>query len=121
MHHRAQSSLIILQTALTLVLLVGAGLLFRTMRHLWSVNPGFETYQLVSFKAGISPDLTKTPEAMRIAYRQLMGRIQQLPGVQSADLTTLARSAEWTTKSPFGWIRMNLDRLRKRRACFSTP
>src|SRR5277367_2244089 len=34
-HHRAQSSLVIVQMALTLVLLVGAGLLFRTIRHLW--------------------------------------------------------------------------------------
>src|SRR5271156_7038749 len=39
-HHRAQSSLVIVQMALTLVLLVGAGLLFRTIRHLWEVNPG---------------------------------------------------------------------------------
>jgi len=38
-HHRAQSSLVIVQMALTLVLLVGAGLLLRTIRHLWEVKP----------------------------------------------------------------------------------
>jgi hypothetical protein len=41
-HHRAQSSLVIVQMTLTLVLLVGAGLLLRTIRHLWDVNPGFD-------------------------------------------------------------------------------
>ena len=76
------------QTALALVLLVGAGLLFRTIRHLSNVNPGFETHQLVSFKAALAPELTKNPAAMRIAYRQLIERIQGISGVQAADLTT---------------------------------
>ena len=54
-HHRTQRSLVLVQTALTMVLLVCEGLLFRTIRHLWSANPGFETHELMSFKAGISP------------------------------------------------------------------
>ena len=58
--HRAQSSLVIVQMALTLVLLVGAGLLFRTIRHLWDVNPGFDTQHVITFKVGVSHSLTKT-------------------------------------------------------------
>jgi predicted permease len=88
-HHRTQRSLVIVQTALTMVLLVCAGLLFRTIRHLWSANPGFETHELMSFKVGLSPEFTKTAQTTRSAYQDLIGRIQTIPGVQSADLTTL--------------------------------
>ncbi len=84
-HQRAQSSLVIVQMALTLVLLVGAGLLFRTIRDLWDVNPGFDTQHLVSFKVGVSSSLTKTPASTRIACQQLIERVRKIPGVQAAD------------------------------------
>ena len=101
MHHRTQSSLVVIQTALTLVLLVGAGLLFRTIRHLWNVNPGFDAHQLISFKVGISP--AQSPENLRIAYRQLIERMQKIPGVESADLTTLVPLTGMHNEVPF-WV-----------------
>lgn len=85
--HLAQSSLVIVQMALTLVLLVGAGLLLRTIRHLWDVNPGFDTQHVITFKVGVSPSLTKTAANTRIAYQQLIERIRKIPGVQAADFT----------------------------------
>jgi predicted permease len=87
-HRRAQSSFGVMQVALTLVLLVGAGLLFRTILHLSNVNPGFQTQNIVTFKVGISHSLTKTPAATRTAYQQLIERIRRIPGVQAADFTT---------------------------------
>jgi predicted permease len=101
--HPAQSGLVIVQTALTLILLVGAGLLFRTIRHLWSVNPGFDAHQMISFKTSLSPDITKSPQAMRVAYQQLVGRIQGIAGVQSADLTTLVPLSGLDNGVPF-WV-----------------
>ncbi len=102
-HHRAQSSLVIVQMALTLVLLVGAGLLFQTIRHLWTVNPGFDTQHVITFKVGVSHSLTKTASSTRIAYQQLIERIRKIPGVQAADFTsTVPLSGQgWTM--PF-WI-----------------
>ena len=88
-HHGAQDTLVIVQTALTLVLLVGAGLLLRTMRHLWEVNPGFDAQHVITFKVALSPSTTKTGAGTRIAFQQLIERIGQIPGVQAADLTTL--------------------------------
>ncbi len=87
-HRRAQSSLAVMQVALTLVLLVGAGLLFRTVLHLSSVNPGFQTQNIVTFKVGISHSLTKTPAGTRTAYQQLIERVRRIPGVHAADFTT---------------------------------
>jgi len=102
-HHRTQSTLVIVQTALTLVLLVGAGLLLRTIRHLSQVNPGFETQQLVTFKVGLASDSMKTPENTRTAYQQLLQRIRGIAGVQSADLTTLVPLSGEDNEVPI-WI-----------------
>jgi predicted permease len=87
-HRRTQSSFIVMQVALTLVLLVGAGLLLRTILHLWNVNPGFDTKNVIAFKVGVSHSLTKTPSSTRVTYQQLIERIRQIPGVQAADFTT---------------------------------
>jgi predicted permease len=87
-HRRTQSSFVVVQVALTLVLLVAAGLLFRTMLHLWNVNPGFDTNHIVALKVGVSHSLTKTPSGTRVAYKQLIERIRQIPGVEAADFTT---------------------------------
>jgi predicted permease len=102
-HQRAQSTLVIVQMALTVVLLAGAGLLFQTIRHLWTVNPGFETQQVITFKVGVSHSLTKTAASTRIAYQQLIERIRKIPGVQAADFaSTVPLSGQgWTM--PF-WI-----------------
>jgi len=86
-HHRAQNSLVIVQMAFALVLLVGAGLLLRTIYHLWGVNPGFDTERVLTFKVGVSPSLTKTAASTRIAYQQLIERIRQIPGVHAAEFT----------------------------------
>jgi predicted permease len=87
-HRRAQSSFVVVQVASTLVLLVGAGLLLRTILHLWNVNPGFDTENIIALKVGISHSLTKTPASTRVAYQQLIERIRQVPGVEAADFTT---------------------------------
>ena len=87
-HRRTQGSFMVMQVAFTLVLLVGAGLLLRTILHLWNVNPGFDTKNVVTFKVGVSHSLTRTPSSTRIAYQQLMERIRRIPGVQAADFTT---------------------------------
>ena len=87
-HRRTQSGFIVMQVALTLVLLVGAGLLLRTILHLWKVNPGFDTKNVIAFKVGVSHSLTKTPSSTRVTYQQLIERIRQIPGVLAADFTT---------------------------------
>lgn len=102
-HHRAQSSLVIVQMALSLVLLVGAGLLFRTIRHLWNVNAGFDTQHLITFKVGVSPSVTKTASSTRIAYQQLIDRIRNIPGVQAADFTAAVPLSGQGGTMPF-WI-----------------
>jgi predicted permease len=82
-----QNSLVILQMALTLMLLVGAGLLFRTIHRMSDTNPGFDAQRVITFKVGFSPSVTKTASGMRTAYRELLERLRTLPAVQAADFT----------------------------------
>jgi predicted permease len=89
--------------ALTLVLLVGAGLLLRTVRDLWKVNPGFDTLHVITFKVGLSPSLTKTASSTRIAYQQLLDRVRQVPGIQAADFTNVVPLSEQDNGGPF-WV-----------------
>ena len=102
-HQRAQSTLVIVQVALTLVLLSGASLLLRTMYNLSNANPGFETQHIITFKVGLAPSTLKTGPAIRAAYQQLIDRIRRIPGVRAADLTTLVPLSGMSNAGPF-WV-----------------
>ena len=102
-HARGQSVLVMIQMALTLVLLVGAGLLLRTMGDLQKVNPGFNTQHVITFKVGLSPSLTQSASSIRIAYQQLLDRIRQIPGVEAADFTNIVPLSEEDNGGPF-WV-----------------
>ena len=99
----AQSILVMIQMALTVVLLVSSGLLLRTILQLWNVNPGFDRQHVITFKVGLSPSLTKTASDTRTAYRQLLGRIREIPGVQAADFTNIVPLSEHDNVGPF-WV-----------------
>jgi predicted permease len=101
--HGVQNSLVILQMALTLMLLVGAGLLFRTIHRMSDTNPGFDTQHVITFKVGLSPSVNKTASGMRTAYRQLLERLRTLPGVQAADFTYIVPLKSRDNVAPF-WI-----------------
>jgi predicted permease len=100
---RAQNILVIIQMALTLVLLVASGLLLRTILRLWNVNPGFNRQHVITFKVGLSPSLTTTAASTRTAYRQLLDRIREIPGVQAADFTNVVPLSENDNGGPF-WV-----------------
>jgi predicted permease len=102
-HHGAQSALVIVQMAMTLMLLVGAGLLFRTIRQLWETNPGFDTHNIVAFNVGFSPSMTKTGAGVRAGFQQLLERIRVIPGVEGADITMSVPLTGDDNDAPF-WI-----------------
>jgi predicted permease len=101
--HRGQSILVILQMALTLILLAGSGLLLRTILQLNRVNPGFDAQHVLAFKVGLSPSLTRTSSTTRIALQQLLDRLRQIPGIQAADLTNIVPLNDDDNSGPF-WL-----------------
>ncbi len=101
--NRLLNRLVTVQFALTLVLMAGAGLLLRSVRNLWHVNPGFNMRHVISFQVGLSPSFTTSPARTRVAYQQLLARIGQLPGVEAADLTNIVPLDGAANGGPF-WI-----------------
>jgi predicted permease len=76
-------SLVVVQVVLSMVVLVGAGLMVRTLRNLRGMNPGFDTRNLLLFE--IDPTLQKyNPSQVQSFYRELQQRLAALPGVISA-------------------------------------
>lgn len=98
-----QRILVVFEVAAALVLLNGAGLLIRTIRNLWSVNPGFSPQNVVTFQVGLPREATLAPEGIRIAYQQLMERVRQVPGVAAADITALVPLGGGANEGPF-WV-----------------
>lgn len=103
---RVQSTLVIAQMALTLVLLAGAGLLLRTIHSLGRVDPGVDAQHIIAFRVGVSHSLTKTVPATRAAYQQLIERIRNVPGIEAADFVNAVPMTGESAIMPF-WIGSN--------------
>ena len=87
-HHRTQNVFVVLEMALALVLLIGAGLLIRSLTQLWNANPGFNPDNVLSFQLSFPPSMTTAkPDAIRAALRDLDRRIAALPGVHAVSQT----------------------------------
>jgi putative ABC transport system permease protein len=87
---RLRSALVVTEIALSLVLLVGAGLLINSFWHLMQVSPGFKTDNLLTMQIAL-PDSKYPPTEHHRAqafYRQLLERVATLPGVQSVGATS---------------------------------
>jgi predicted permease len=82
---RLQQSLVVSEIALCLVLLVGAGLLFKTLRNILDVDAGFRTDHLITMSVTLPPTYTAPPQIFRF-YRDMAERLQSLPGISSASV-----------------------------------
>ncbi len=86
--HRAQSILVAVEMALALVLLIGAGLMIRSLTALWSVDPGFRADNVLTFSLSLPPAMRQaSPEAARANLRDLSARLSAMPGVQAASFS----------------------------------
>jgi putative ABC transport system permease protein len=81
---RLRAALVVAEVALSLALLAGAGLLFRSFERLLSVSPGFRTEHVLTMRVSL-PSRRYRDEAARVRFfRELTGRIERLPGVTAA-------------------------------------
>ena len=96
---RPGDALVVAQVALSVVVLVGAGLLVRTLHKLQTLNPGFDAQNVLLF--GMNPILAGYKDRQTVAlYRQLQQRFEALPGVLSASYSENALlSGLWSANS----------------------
>src|SRR6266850_7125901 len=81
--HWLRSSLVVVEVATTLVLLIGAGLMIRSFYRLQKVNPGFSYEHLTSFSVSLPEKKYKTAEQRDQFYGRLLENLGSLPGVEA--------------------------------------
>jgi predicted permease len=85
---RMTSTMVIAELALTIVLLVGAGLMIRSFLKLYSLNIGVDTSHMLTMSVQLPNAKYTTSDQRRIFYDSLMGRLQGLPGMRSVAIAT---------------------------------
>jgi predicted permease len=81
---RVRSALVVMQVALALVLLVGAGLLVRTVHHLSSAALGFDPENLTTFTTSMPTPKYREEERQLQFERDVLERLRAIPGVRAA-------------------------------------
>ena len=81
---RTRNALVVTQVALSLVLLVGAGLLLKSFVALRGVDPGFDPRNVISLRVNLSRGKYGTPQRQSAYYEQLLTEVRSIPGVESA-------------------------------------
>jgi predicted permease len=81
--NRTQSVFVVVEMAMALVLLVGAGLMIRSLAALWGINPGFDVHNALSFATSLTSDPKVTPDQLRAKYRESVRQFENVPGVES--------------------------------------
>jgi putative ABC transport system permease protein len=82
--HRLRRALVIAEVALSLILLISAGLMMRSFLRLQQVNPGLNAENVLTLRVSLPSSKYDVPEKRQDFFRQLLERTRALPGVQSA-------------------------------------
>jgi len=85
---RLRSSMIVFEVALSLVLLIGAGLLIQTLFQIFGQYSVLEPEKILTMRTVLPREKYKEPQQRNNFYRQVLERVEHLPGVVSAGYTT---------------------------------
>jgi putative ABC transport system permease protein len=84
----SQNLLVVAQVALSMILLIGSGLLIRSFLQLIDVNPGFDPNGVLTMQMNLSPSKYATPAQMVSFYNEALRQMQALPGVSAAAISS---------------------------------
>ena len=83
---RTQSMFVAAEIGMALVLLIGAGLMIRSLQALWAVDPGFDPRHAVSFSISLTPGQDRTAAQLRAKYRDALRAFEGVRGVTHVSL-----------------------------------
>ena len=101
--HRLQGVFVAVEVAMALVLLVGAGLMVRSLAALWRVNPGFNPSHAITFSLSLPAAPTTSSAETRARLRLFDDKMRNIPGVQAVSVTLGSRPMIHNSSLPF-WI-----------------
>jgi predicted permease len=101
--HRLQGIFVATEVALALVLLVGAGLMIRSLTSLWRVNPGFNPGHAITFSLSLPASPATSSAETRARLRAFDGKMVSIPGVEAVSVTLGSRPMQHNSSESF-WI-----------------
>jgi predicted permease len=102
--HRTQDALVVLQMAMALVLLIGAGLMMRSMVNLSNVDPGFRARGVLAFGLEAPPSMKDAdPDAVRAYLREAQHRIAATSDIDAVSFSWAAMPMMWDDEQSF-WL-----------------
>jgi predicted permease len=101
--HRLQGMFVAGEVAMALVLLVGAGLMVRSLAALWRVNPGFNPSHAITFALSMPATEATTSAETRARLRHFDDALSAVPGVQAVSVTLGSRPMIHNSTLPF-WV-----------------
>jgi predicted permease len=101
--HRLQGVFVAVEVAMALVLLVGAGLMVRSLAALWRVDPGFNPSHAITFSLSLPAGPTTSSTETRARLRHFDDKMHSIPGVQAVSVTLGSRPMIHNSALPF-WI-----------------
>jgi predicted permease len=101
--HRLQGVFVAVEVAMALVLLVGAGLMVRSLAALWRVNPGFNPSHAITFNLSLPAGPTTSSAETRARLRHFDDKMRNIPGVRAVSVTLGSRPMIHNSSLPF-WI-----------------
>ncbi|MGB2645184.1 MAG: ABC transporter permease [Candidatus Acidiferrum sp.] len=101
--HRLQGIFVAGEVAMALILLVGAGLMVRSLAALWRVNPGFNPSHAITFALSMPATSATTSAETRARLRQFDDKMHSIPSVQAVSVTLGSRPMIHNSAEPF-WV-----------------
>ncbi len=98
-HHRLRSVFIVSQVALSLVLLVVAGVLLRAVSGFRNEDLGFDARHILAAEIDLSPGTYANRDSWTAFYQPMLERVNHLPGVVAAGVNDLVPIANWGSNS----------------------
>ena len=100
-HHRTQRAFVVVEMALAIVLLAGAGLMIRSLSRLWKVDPGFDPHNVLAFSTSFPP--ITSPDGIRAFWRAAEAKLAAVPGIEAVSLMIGSRPMWGDSELPF-WL-----------------
>jgi predicted permease len=101
--HRMQSVFIVVEMAMAVVLLIGSGLMIRTLSALGNINPGFDPHNVLTFSISSSSGAAMSADQLRAMYRETLRQLGSIRGVEAVSLMGGSLPMTGDSEIPF-WL-----------------
>ena len=103
-HRRTQAVFVIAELALAVILVICAGLTLRSLTRVWTVDPGFDSHNVLGFDLSLPPSVAgQSPQQVRAFLRRLPEEVAAIPGVQAVSLSDGAEPMDGDSEMSF-WL-----------------